>query len=486
MTHSTMNRRRFLQAAGLGAGALFLPSARGAGAQAADQPPMRLIILYTEHGVPHQTWDMREGMPATAAWERSLVDLSVDELSRCLRPLHRHRQKMLVVDGLSLATGLADPYGDAHAKGWCSSLTGGPAREAFQSLKSNATYPSLDQVIAAALRAQDPLLTDMTSLEFGIDQGNYHAALYRPGAGGGPVQRVPHQENPREALLRLFPRDTGAPRDPVREAQPDLMADLGHLYDQAASRLSGDDRQKLAAHRDLVRDTERRLRFLETLECRRPSLVEAPPGASAGEIMHAKTRSFFDLAAVALSCRMSRVMSLQWGWLPVDMIGGTGDLHHDYAHRSVPGLMNEPTYPLAVEVMSNYTATYATWVAELCDQLDAIPEGNGTLLDHTIVLWVGELADGAHGHDGWPVVMVGGGARFRTGRYLHVAHDTPTTSVSEWDNDEQRIGLPHNHLLVSVANAMGVAVDTVGPASVKARKSGLPEVSLRGPLAGLT
>lgn len=484
------SRRTFLQALGLGAGATFLPSLgwrRGARAGGEPEPPMRVVMLFTEHGVPHVNYDMHGDRDPDGEWEYDLAALTEGELSECLRPLWRHRQKMLVVDGLSLATAIGDPYGDGHAKGWCSALTGGIARETFEDVKSNAAQESLDQMIAQALRAQDPALSDMTSLELGAYQYNFHAALYRRPSGGGEVQRVPHEESPRQLYQRLFPNGDGTePVDPVKVARADTMATLGDMYADMAGRLGGDDRQKLEQHRDLVRDMEQRIRLLDGLDCS----PGEPEEYGWGEIPHgerylAHTRSFWDLATVAMSCGISRVMTMQWGQLPVELIGGTGDLHHDYAHRSAPNLLNEPDYPNAVQMMTNYTAKFAELAAELCDRLDAIPESNGTMLDNTIVLWVSELAHGGHGHDPLPVVMLGGGNRFRTGRYLHYPRTTLTTSLASWVDDETRIGLPHNHLLVSVAQAMGLEVDAVGDSSIQPKKASAPPISLTGALPRL-
>ncbi len=487
---SSGTRRRFLQALGLGAGGLLLPSAvrgRRASAGPTATPPMRLIVIFTEHGVPHVNYDMHGGRDADAVWEYPLGAIPETEFSPCLRPLYRHRDKMLVVDGLSLTTAIADPYGDGHAKGWCSALTGGIARETFEDIKSNAYHPSLDQVVARAARAADPLLTDMASLELGIYQYNFHAALYRAGSNGGAVQRVPHDESPQAVYDRLFPNGDGtAPPDPVKVARADVMSSVGDMYEDLAPRLGSEDRQKLEQHRDLIRDMERRIRLLDSLDCGPPTVVDY----NWGEVPHpqrftAHTTSFWDLATVALSCGISRVVSMQWGQLPVEMIGGTGDLHHDYAHRSAPYLANEADYPNAVQMMTNYTATYAGMVAELCDKLDAVPEVNGTMLDNTIVLWVSELSDGGHGHDPLPVVMLGGGNYFRSGRYMHYARDTLTTTTADWVDDDTLIHHPHSHLLVSVAQACGVDTVVIGDATVSPKKTGAPDIDLSGPLPGL-
>lgn len=487
----TPTRRRFLQALGLGGGAaMFLPSLVRRGGQAAAHggaPPMRMIVLFTEHGVPHVNYDMHGGRDPNGQWEYDLTGMTEAEMSPCLRPLWRHRQKLLVVDGLSLATAIGDPYGDGHAKGWCSALTGGLARETFEDVKSNAAKESLDQIVARELRAADPLLTDLTSLEVGVYQYNFHAALYRQPSGGGDVVRVPHEESPAAVFDRLFPNGDGtAPPDPVRVAQGDVMASVGDMYESLAPRLSGEDRLKLEQHRDLVRDMEQRIRLLDGLDCGPPTIEDY----GWGQVPHsqrymAHTRSFWDLATVALSCGVSRVVTMQFGQPPVDLIGGSGDLHHDYAHRSAPYLVNEPDYPNAVQMMTNFTALYAGLAAELADKLDAVPEANGTLLDNTIILWVSELSDGGHGHDPLPVVILGGGSRFRTGRYMHYARETLTTTTASWVDEDETIGLPHNHLLVSVAQAMGVETDVVGDATIQPKKASAPAIDLSGPLPGL-
>jgi hypothetical protein len=484
-----IHRRRFLQAAGLGAGSLLLPSLGGRrGAKAGPvSPPMRLVICFTEHGVVHQNWGMRMGMPDDQRWDYDLTTMTEAEFSPALRPLWRHRNKMTVVDGLSLATAIADPYGDGHAKGWCSALTGGIARETIESVKSNAFHMSMDQVIGKALRQADASLTDLVTLEMGIYQYNFHAAIYGEGAIGAPVVRMPHEEQPQGVYDRLFPNGDGTqPPDPIRVAQPDVLASVADMYDSVSGRLSTRDRQKLEQHRDLIRDMEARLRHLAMLDCGPPAIQDY----YWGEVPHpqrfdAHTNSFWDLMTVAMSCGLTRVSTMQWGQLPVEMIGGTGDLHHDYAHPSDPNQSTNPQFPLATQVMTNYTAQYATYIAQLADKLDAIPEDNGTLLDNTMILMVSEISHGGHGHDRWPVVIIGGGNRLNTGRYFNFEHDTLTTTTASWVDDDTTIGYPHNHLLVAIAQAMGLQTDTIGDATVRPKKPSAPDIDLRGPLPGL-
>lgn len=486
-----LHRRRFLQAAGLGAGSLLLPSLGGRNgkgqARAAVGPPMRMVVTFQEHGVVHENWSMRNGRPDTERWSYDLAPLTEAEFSPALRPLWRHRNKLTVIDGLSLATAISDPYGDGHAKGWCSALTGGIARETIEGVKSNAAKPSIDQVLGKALRAQDPFLTDLVTQEFGIYQYNFHAAVYGEGAAGGPVVRMPHLEQPQGAYERMYPNGDGTtPPDPIRVAQPDVLARVAPLYDQVAGRLSTADRQKLEQHRDLVRDMEARLRHLSGLSCGNPTVSDY----YWGEVGHPQrfedhTQSFWDLTSAAFRCDLTRIVTMQWGQLHVEMIGGSGDLHHDYAHPSDPNQAADPNHAVAKQMMTRYTAKYAEYVANLADQLDGITEENGTLLDNTMIVMASDISHGGHDHDRWPIMIVGGGNKLNTGKYYNFEKQTLTTTTASWVNDNTLIGTPHNHLLVALAQAMGTDLNVIGDASVRPKKPGAAAIDLSGPLPGL-
>lgn len=486
-------RRRFLQMAGLGAGSLLLPSLRspkqgGTVAHAAPgDPPIRMIICMAEHGVVHERWGMRGSRPADQRWNYDLAALTEAEFSDTMKPLYRHRNKLSIIDGLSTAVGIADPYGDDHAKGWCAALTGAIARETIEGVKSNAAKLSIDQVLGKELRAANPLLTDLVTQEFGVYQYNFHALIYGDGQQGGPVVRLPHLEQPLGAYERLFPNGDGTvPPDPIKVAQPDILASVAPMYDQIAGRLSMDDRRKLEQHRDLVRDMEARLRHLSSLTCSAPQIDDY----YWGEVGHperfvAHTQSFFDLATAAMRCDVSRIVTMQWGQLHVEMIGGTGDLHGDYAHVSDPNQSEQPGHADAKDKMTRYSQVYNEYIAELADLLDSIPEANGTMLDNTMIVYLSDISHGGHAHDRWPVWVVGGGNVLNTGKYYNFEKATPTTALADWIDPNGLIGMPHNHFLVTLARAMGTDLNVIGDATVRPKKAGLPAIDLSGPLPGL-
>lgn len=485
------NRRKFLQYTGLGAGSLLLPSLlwkKGAKAGPVPGAPPRIIFCFAEHGVVRERWQMPRGNPDTGRWDYDLNAVPNAEFSEALSPLAPFKDNLTVIDGLSIATGIGDPYGDGHAKGWNAALTGAIARETIEDVKSNASKPSLDQVIGKALRAQDPLLTDLVTQEFGIYQYNFHALLFSEPSPGAPVVRLPHLEQPREAYNRMFPNGDGtAPPDPVRVAQPDVLAQVSGMYDRIQGRLSAEDRRKLEQHRDLVRDMEARLRRLAGLSCGQPPAIK---DWYWGQVPHWQrwqdhTKSFWDLATVALSCGMSRVITMQWGQVPVEECGGTGDLHEAYAHRSDPSHSTDPNYELAKTVMTNYTKHYYGFVAQLATTLRDIVEDNGTLLDNTMIVILSDIANGNHDHEPWPVVIVGGKNHLNTGRYYHMEKETLTTTTASYVNDNTKIGYPHSHVLVALQNAMGVDVNFVGQPSIQPKKQSAPPIDLTGPLPGL-
>lgn len=486
----TLRRRKFLQAAGLGAGSLLLPSLadrRGASAGPLAGSVPRIVFCFAEHGVVRENWAMPRGNPDSGRWDYDLAAVPDAEFSQALAPLAPFKDNLIVIDGLSIATGIGDPYGDGHAKGWNAALTGAIARETIEDVKSNASKPSLDQVIGRALRVQDPLLTDLVTQEFGIYQYNFHALLFGEPSPGAPVVRLPHLEQPKGAYDRMFPNGDGTAPNPLRVAQPDVLAKVAGMYDRIQGRLSAADRQKLTQHRDLVRDMEARLRRLAGLSCEQPPTIK---DWYWGQVPHWQrwvdhSKSFWDLTTVALSCGMSRVVSMQWGQVPVEEVGGTGDLHEAYAHRSDPSHSTDPNYALAKTVMTNYTRKYYGFVADLAARLRDIPQPTGTLLDNTMIVILSDIANGNHAHEPWPVVIVGGKNLLRSGRYFHMEKETLTTTTASYVDENTKIGYPHNHVLVALQQAMGVNANFVGQPNIRPKKTSAPAIDLTGPMPGL-
>jgi hypothetical protein len=189
------------------------------------------------------------------------------------------------------------------------------------------------------------------------------------------------------------------------------------------------------------------------------------------------------LSAAALACDVTRVVSIQITGIPTAAFGAPpGDVHQDIAH----GASAEPRKTH----MTSYNRLHAEMMAQLLGLLSSYPEGSGTLLDNTAVVWFPE-----HGHRDLrqdsetfgeahslleiPVVIAGGcGGAFQTGRYL--SHERSPIELQF--GNHALTGPPHNRLLVSLAQAMGLDVDVINQAE---RTIGGQFVDLSGPLAGL-
>ncbi len=445
---SYLRRRRFLQACGLGAGSLFLPSI-ALRAQAA--PPRRLIVLYTQHGFVYDSIKMRPpGTTEGADFDVALSDLDDSQLSRVLRPLAPFKDRLNVVDGLAMVSAEGDIAFNEHEKGARHALTGTTMIDDPSGALAGAA--SFDQVVARQIGLQGRL----DSLEFAVTGSTSGGAIYRDAN-----QPIPPDDDPRGAFSRLFPPAQGggvlSDADKVRLGQSSALDQVARQYEKLLPRLSGEDAQKLSLHHDLVRSAELRVQALQDLQCARPDDPAVVDDFNNVAFYESRFDAFVDITAAALSCDLTRVVTLQLSQLRNDHLGIAGDVHADFAH-------NSDTNPAAIDVMSRYGEVHAEHLRRLLVALDSVPEGNGTLLDNCAVLWCSELATGTHKFNIWPAVVAGGaGGALRTGRYLRFVTQTPNPNPNpNFGGVERFIGRPHNQLLTSLARAVGADVDSIG------------------------
>jgi hypothetical protein len=214
-------------------------------------------------------------------------------------------------------------------------------------------------------------------------------------------------------------------------------------FDAVRSKAGAADRERLDQHAALVTDLEQRLQNEPVLGeyCMQPPV---PPtlGTDDANVMDQISRNHIDMIKMAFACDLTRVASIQYSnganHHTFPFIGSMGDGHGlSHAGNDDVAAWNEWT------VRQTW---YCGEFAYLMQQLASVPEGDVTMLDHTVILWVNELAQGnTHLHDRMPFVLAGsGGGALRTGRYLSYP------------------GASHNDLLVSVLNAFGIPDQTFG------------------------
>ena len=154
------------------------------------------------------------------------------------------------------------------------------------------------------------------------------------------------------------------------------------------------------------------------------------------------------------------------------------DLHGGYAHSSFDD-GSEPFQVRSELAMIEYNRWYATRFASLLSMLDSVSEGSGTLLDHSNVVWLTELATGTHSHVNLPIVVAGGGdGFFRTGSYVRYPRDVPAPWTPRPPFD---MGPGVSRLYVTLMRSMGLPDESFGQESITLADGS--DYSLRGTLS---
>ena len=436
---SPISRRTLLK--GVGAAAIALPfldvMQRRRAEAAAPSFPKRLVIWFTPDGTIHENWQPK-------GTETNFT------LSRILAPLAAHQQSLVIVDGLIDKVGnYGEVPGDDHQRGMGTMLTGthllsGSTQGGCTTCPAAglAGGISVDQAVANQIGTG----TKFKSVELGVQAGSSGAWAYSNyTAANAPL---PLDNNPASVFSRLF-ADVGGDAAALMRLRAERKSVLDAVmgsYTSLSAKLSADDKVKIDAHFSTIRDLEARLTSVGGNVgdyCVKPM----PPGAMdflANDNFPAVGKLQMDLLAMAFACDLTRVGTIQWEnsvgdvrftWLNQGITRG----HHDMSHDS-------DTNTDTVEKLTQINIWYAQQLAYFLDQLAKVKEGSGTMLDNTLVFWCNELARGnAHSHDPMPYLLAGGaGGGLKTGRYLQYKGD------------------PHNNLLVSIMNAMGVAGSTFG------------------------
>jgi hypothetical protein len=401
------------------------------------------------------------------------------ETSWALGPLHQPlaglESKLVVTDGLDMSVdGVSQPSAaNAHINGGTQALTG--AKRITDSLSGGV---SIDQLIAQRLNAPSPV-TKLPSLELS-------SSCTADGEGGphylGSGQEIRPEQNPKAAYQRVFGGFSAPAQSAAEAAAAQALVDQKKSVLDAATKefaalstkLSKDDRQKLDAHASAIRDLEARLALRGgAASCAPP---DAATQASLAKFTNAGKAPLADydldarLVTAAFSCDLTRVATIH---LPThydleSTIGYTGGMFgtsdsHDLTHRTGDASTDLWKDAGAMAMIKKVHTNQAQLFRQTLELLNGIPESDGgTLLDHTVVLWCGQIAEANHDLQQLPWILAGGGGvPFKTGRYLKL----PRTNGK---------GPSHNDLFVSLANAAGVPITSFGEASV-----------CKGPLAGL-
>jgi hypothetical protein len=434
-----MSRRQFMR--GLFGAAVSLPIL-GMGAPGplgrahaeAGNFPKRFIFMIHPNGVIPQSWFPTGG-------ESDFV-LGVSH-----KPLEKYRSKLLLFKGVDMTCGSVGP-GEPHQKGMAGFLTGRPLQmgDFIGGDGSRAGWGdgiSLDQYLARKIGKDTPF----GSLELGVRADSFGAGseVRSRIAYAGPGQPLPPINDPGVVFEQLFSDAMTEPEavKKIRAQRKSVLDAVSKQFDAVVKRADADDRLRLEIHAAMIRDIEQRLeREQITGEvCYVPEQPEdlEPDGESAVPKI---VKAHLDLLAIALACDLTRVATIQISnaknYMRYPWLNSLGE-GHNLSHAG-------PSNTTAVTELTARDVWHSEQLVYLMDKLAQVPEGDGTMLDNTVIVWTSEIAVGnTHSQQNMPILMAGSaGGYFKTGRFLTYQNRS------------------HQDLLVSLLHAFGVEDEKFG------------------------
>jgi hypothetical protein len=425
MNEST--RREFLKHLGISAASVpfltGLPSL--ALAESLAKPKQRLIILFSPDGVvPTTFWPDEVGTEFT--------------LKQSLKPLEPFKNKTLILNGVC---DRVRGDGDNHMRGIGCLLTGS---ELFPgNIQGGSDTPagwssgiSIDQEITNFLQKSAITRTRFGSLEFGVMVPE-HADTWTRMVYAGANKPVAPIDDPYLMFQKLY----GSMKD--KELLKSVLDDLSEDIKKVKTQISKADQKLLDEHMSLVRDME-----TEIKSASKTNVGHKVPDITSGvrrdnNNIPQISKLQIDLMVSAFLADSARVATLQYTnsvgqarftWL------GIQEGQHDLSHE--PDSNKE-----AQDKLTKINQWYCEQLAYLAKKLSETkePDGNGTLLDNTTIVWTNELGQGnSHTLENIPFVVVGGGLGFKMGRSM------------KYDR------VPHNRLLMSLAHGFGHRIDSFG------------------------
>ncbi|HBY63844.1 MAG TPA: hypothetical protein DEH78_28800 [Solibacterales bacterium] len=425
-------RRTFLRGLGTTLALPLLDAMTPAFAKTKGPAPLRMAFVYVPNGI-HMPY-------FTPAAEGKAF-----ELPRILAPLTPHRGDFLVLSGLTHHNGraLGDGPGD-HARAAASYLTGvHPRKTAGADIRNG---PSVDQIAAQHVGKA----TRFASLELGCEDGRlvgncdsgYSCAYSNSLSWRSESTPMPPETNPRSVFERLFGNaDFSESAEARARRQRYNKSILDFVTEDAKSlkaSLGPTDQRKLDEYLHGVREIERRLQAAEQQSAIVPTL-DKPSGVPVE--YEAYVKIMMDLMAVAFQADLTRVSTLMMareGSNRAYREIGVSDGHHGLSHH-----MNNPEW---IEKIAKINVFHMELFACMLEKFKSVKDGDGTLLDNTMLVYGSGLSDGnRHWHHDLPVIAAGRGkGNFHPGRHVRYPKDTPMTNLFVTMLD--RMGVPEEKI----------------------------------------
>jgi hypothetical protein len=399
LTKKHLSRRHFIRGAGSVIALPLLDAMIPAGASAQDlaKPRSRLACIYIAHGAVMKYWT-----PSTdgTGWE----------FPQTLKSLEPFRDQLNVISDLRLhaAYGQDASAGANHTRSSQTWLTGvepgtGPSPTSF------------DQYVAQQIGQDTPI----PSLELSLDDSS--SISYRT-----PETPLPMEQNPQIVFERLFGDGSTAEE---RASRMDLKQSLlDAVVDDVAKlqrTLPAVDRPRIERYLEDVREIERRLQLASESAVGDLDVPAKPVGIPQSFVAHSKL--MFDLLALAWQAEITRISTLMVAREVNSRVygeSGVNDPFHNLSHHS--------EVPANIERLSKLNAFHtASTIGYFLQKLKDTPDGDGTLLDHSMVLYGSGMSNSnQHDHDPLPLLLAGGASgKLQGGRHIRAGAGTPMSNL---------------------------------------------------------
>jgi hypothetical protein len=415
LTKKHLSRRTFLRGAGVTLGLPFLESMVGAQTPlktSAAAARTRLGCFYVPHGATMYKW--------TPAGEGKGF-----EFSETLMPLEKYRDRVTVVSNLVHASATGADAGAEHARSAAIFLSGGrPQKNAVR------VGVTMDQ-LAAQHMGQD---TPLPSIELGIEDvslscgAGYGCAYFNTISWRTPTVPLPVENSPQAVFEKLF-GDGGTTEQRLRRKREDRSI-LDSIREQTLSLQKGlpaADRQRIDGYLDDIREIERRIKTVLERNATlggSESVPDAPVGTPQAFEDHLKL--MFDLLALAYQSETTRVATLMYAKdlspTSYPASGNRGGFHGASHHANVRERMDQ------FALINKY---HVQMLAYFVGKLASTPDGDGTLLDHSMILYGSSMSNGnQHDHGPLPLALIGGASgQLQGNRHIVAPPQTPMSNL---------------------------------------------------------
>ena len=433
ITKKHLCRRTFLRGAGVTIALPFLESMLPAQTPLRNtvaSPKTRLGCIYVPHGATMYKW--------TPAAEGKGF-----QFSETLSPLEKYRDRVCVVSNLAHASATGADAGAEHARSAAIYLSGASPQKG--GVKVGTT---IDQMAAAQIGQDTPL----PSIELAIEDvslscgAGYGCAYFNTISWLTPTVPLPMENSPQAVFEKLF-GDGGTTEQRLARKREDRSI-LDSIRQQTAAlqqSLPPSDRARVEGYLDDIREIERRIKTAEAQAGSQQNVPDAPVGTP--EAFEAHLKLMFDLLTLAYKSEITRVSTLMFAKdlspSSYPQSGNRGGFHGASHHANVKANMDN------FALINKY---HVQMLAYFIDKLASTPDGDGSLLDHSMILYGSSMSNGnQHDHDPLPIVLVGGASgQLQGNRHIVAAAHTPMSN-----------------LLLSMLDKLGIHKDSFGDSTGK-------------------